>query len=178
MARKITMVVGQPCVGKSQIFRRLLEDKEFDFFTKPFAHHRTPEVAILGRYDEDPKQVQFPGTDRLSMSIAPTAREWIAEDPMGRNVLFEGDRLGNLKMADWCIAQGYDFLLVVIEVHEAVLAARRREERVQRDAFVKGQATKVANLVRALPNTLVEVRSNSWPDDARKTAEWLRKERF
>lgn len=172
------MVVGQPCVGKSQIFRRLLEDKDFDFFPKPFAHHRTPEVAILGRYDEDPKEVQFPGTDRLSMSIAPTVREWIAEDPMGRNVLFEGDRLGNLKMADWCIAQGYDFLLVVIAVNADILARRRAAERVQRDAFVKGQATKVANLVRTLPDSLIEVRPNNWPDDARETAEWLRRERF
>lgn len=176
MKRKITMVVGRPCVGKSAIVRKLLAKAPLDewvFIRQPFAHHSLPNFAILGRYDEDPTHTQFPGTDRLSMSVAPSVRQWI-DDPINtRNVLFEGDRLGNLKMATHLIDQGYDFRLVVIAVNDVVLKARRDRERTQPDRFLKAQATKVRNLVLALPDDLIEIRGNDSPADAEDTVNWL-----
>ena len=179
MKRKVTMVVGETCVGKSAIISTLMAQyKQFGwgFALKPFAHHYSERrrVTILGRYDEEH---QFPGTVRLSMSVQPLAQEWIERDPLQHNVLFEGDRLGNLKMAKHLIER-YDFMLVVVRTDPEVLAARRGAERTQPDTFVKGRATKIANIVAGLPpGSSVAFLENNAPQDVGNNAEWLWKTR-
>lgn len=176
--RKITMIIGEPCVGKSAIVRKFIQQPvrvSWIQFTQPFAHLLCKQLrtTVLGKYDEGQ---QFPGTDRLSMSVQPVVQRWF-DDPLHHHVLFEGDRLGNLSMAKYLIAHGYDFMLVVVRAHPHVLEGRRAAERHQPDAFVKGRATKVANIVAALPDSLVRVVDNNNPDDIYRAAHWLWQER-
>lgn len=177
--RKITMIVGEPCVGKSAIMQRFIKKPARVTWVqgvKPFAHLTCERLrtTVLGRYDEGQ---QFPGTDRLSMSIQPVVQQWIIQDPLHHHVLFEGDRLGNLSMAKFLMHHGFDFMLVVVRAHPHVLEDRRAAERDQPDAFVKGRATKVANIVAALPDGLVRVIDNNNPEDIYRAADWLWHER-
>lgn len=177
--RKITMIIGEPCVGKSAIVRKFIQQPTHVTWVqgiKPFAHLTCERLrtTVLGRYDEGQ---QFPGTDRLSMSIQPVAQKWIDQDPLRHHILFEGDRLGNLSMAKYLIAHGYDFMLVVVRSHPHMLEDRRGAERHQPDAFVKGRATKVANIIAALPDGLVRVIDNNVWQDCYDAAHWLWQER-
>lgn len=181
MTRKVTMIIGEPAVGKSAIMRLFLDTfKIKGFARKPFCHHfsERAHVTVLGRYDEDPNEVQFPGTDRLSMSVQPVAQQWILADPLRHSVLFEGDRLGNLKMAQWALDAGLDLVVLQIVTHPDVLAHRRATERHQREAFVRGRATKIANIVSALPAGVVVTRANNEPDDMSAIADWIWAERI
>lgn len=185
MSRKITMIIGEPCTGKSLIMLQFMDHTPdrgrpipWEMSLKPFAHHyyEREKLTVLGRYDEP--NTQFPGTDRLSMSVAPRVREWIDEDPLAHSVVFEGDRLGNLKMAEYLIAKGYDFMCLVIHTNPAILAERRARERVQRREFVTGQATKVRNIMNGLSLTgRVKVAENNTPSDKVDIANWLWAER-
>ena len=177
--RKVTMIIGEPCVGKSTIMRKFLQLPTTKWLTwsHPFWVHTCREhgVAVLGRYDDH--EHQFPGTDRLSMSIQPRVMDWLTYNPEWSAVLFEGDRLGNLKMARSLIDAGFDFKLVVVQTHPGVLADRREAERTQPDAFVKGRATKIANIVRGVPDHLSVVLDNNNPEDIYRASDWLWQER-
>lgn len=178
--RRITMVVGEPCVGKSSIVRRILDTSnvKWTLGIRPFRHHTCERLrfTIIGRYDE--ANHQFPGTDRLSMSVQPIVQRWIEDDPLRHDVLFEGDRLGNLKMATWAMERGFDFRMVVVTVSPDVLHARREAERVQPEPFVRGRATKIANMRAALPESVVFAISNDTPLDTLANAEWLVNTRY
>jgi P-loop Nucleotide Kinase3 len=92
----------------------------------------------------------FPGTDALSMSIAPAAREWIAAGPY-RLVLGEGARLASLS---FLLAArdggGYRVHLVHLDAPQAILEARRaRRGSSQAEAWARGRATAAANLAQA-----------------------------
>lgn len=177
--RKITMVIGEPCVGKSAIMRQFILQPnrvQWTQHNKPFAHLSCERLStvVLGRYDEGQ---QFPGTDRLSMSVQPVAQRWIDQYIRHYNILFEGDRLGNLKMARHLIDRGYDFLCVVIATNPLILDMRRGAERHQPEPFVKGRATKIANIVADLPPALVKWQNNDDLSDIKRIANWLWQER-
>jgi hypothetical protein len=68
-------------------------------------------------------------------------------------------------------------MLVVIAAHPHVLEDRRAAERTQPDAFVKGRATKVANIVAGVPDGLSVVLDNNNPEDIYRAPDWLWQER-
>ena len=92
--RKLIAVGGSPGTGKTTLFRKYMENKDFQplepakLITAMYNTER--DLYILGKYEEGEV---FAGTDRLSMAVQPAMQEWIASHNC--NVLFEGDRIFN-----------------------------------------------------------------------------------
>lgn len=160
MTRKaITVLIGEPCTGKSAIVRRLVAGWAFNEI-KWTPHYHSPNglTCVLGRDYEHAAQ-QFPGTDRLSMAVQPHALEFI-ENTHFRHYVIEGDRLGNRSFISALIMKGYRVRLLCTATDPKVLYARRRRERNQSQRFLKATKTKVDNIRREYPSILTAVPSN------------------
>jgi hypothetical protein len=153
-------VIGEPGVGKSTLVRRALAP-ELDHFGRDGARFAVwagyvdgASVAYLG----DPRHERFPGTDRLSMSVAPHVTDWLtAVVPLNRydTIVGEGDRLSTIGLFRHAASLG----LHVHVIHAtSTAAAERRKLRSdggpeQSPAWVAGRVTKVANLAAAVKAT-------------------------
>lgn len=159
--QKITMIIGEPCVGKSTLMRKVmgLGMWKYDGTTKYVpCHWQQPNRCILGRYDD--AEHKFPGTDRMSMACQPRVIEFIKRNP-GTTFLFEGDRLGNEKMVRALREiPGVDLLVIHVRVDDRVLAERRAAERQDQDEkFVRSRVTKIRNLRAAVKSMGVDIRN-------------------
>lgn len=158
--QKITMIIGEPCVGKSTLMRKImgLGMWKYDGTTKYVpCHWSQPNRCILGRYDEPDHK--FPGTDRMSMACQSRVIEFIKRNP-GVNFLFEGDRLGNEKMVRALKELGINLLVIHVRVDDRVLAERRAAERQdQNEKFVRSRVTKIRNLRAAIKSMGVVIRN-------------------
>lgn len=151
----IVYLIGEPGVGKSTVLADLATGAIPETRRTPFAHtawwvNETDYVVELGARRE-----AFSGTDALSMSVQPAVVAWLAETDC-ENVIAEGDRLGNLKFFGAVDALGWR--LTVILLAAPAEAARRRAARAQElgrdlqgDTWLRGRATKVANLEAGWP---------------------------
>lgn len=164
---RVVMIIGEPCVGKSLLVKELMKlTGPFEFSSVKYVpHHYSPSrgLIILGRYDEPHK---FPGTDRMSMASQPHVLKWLNQvSELGyKNVLFEGDRLGNASMIDAILACGWELQVIHLWLRPAYLNKRRAEQRPDQSAsFVRSRETKIRNLrnrllqARALYNTYEHV---------------------
>lgn len=173
--RRIGIVIGEPCVGKSAIMKAVLKGSgwTFDHYSRPYLpHHKhTSGVVVFGRYDED---VQFPGTDRMSMATQPHAIDFVNNTSMP--ILFEGDRLGTVSMIDACRRSGANEVMVfVVCTSPNILRRRRTAEREQSERFVQSRRTKINNIIAALPNANLTKIVNNKPEDVKINAMMLRK---
>jgi hypothetical protein len=177
MMKHVAAVIGRPGTGKSRLARELMRVAESRWQQRqlaPFLHghvavdaHRA--LTVLGLYDDDDREV-FPGTDRLSMAVAPVAVRWIREQD--GHVFFEGDRLGN--------GRTLRQVSVIPETVLRVWCLVAPEHELQRRYMVRGsaqsrrvleaRATKVANIC-VNPNFAVRLRENRTPDDLRRIAQ-------
>jgi hypothetical protein len=172
--KSVTMIVGEPCTGKSTIVRELVRDATFhDVKWTPHYVMRDGITCVIGKSYEDATQ-QFPGTDRLSQAVQPHALAFIASTVF-RHYVVEGARLGNGKFLAACLAAGYSVRLAKTYAHPRVLEARRKQERVQTERFLKATKTQVANLVASadvLLDRVVTIPCNT-TDDIRRAVGWI-----
>lgn len=171
---RATIIVGEPCTGKSTLMKAFLAEGNFRFLPGGgMARHedfRRREV-VFGNYDVEH---QFPGTDRLSMAVKPIAMEYAHDyGHKGWHVLFEGMRLGNGKVIDEMAGMGFDVRLGVTVVDGEELTARRALERDQPETFLKGAMTRVRNLVARYPGIVTLLRCDRESDTPRNLA-WMR----
>jgi hypothetical protein len=160
----VTLLIGEPCVGKSRIARAILARGEWEFRPVKYVSHHAGRVLLLGVYEDGQ---QFPGTDRLSMACQPHAVAFCkAAD---RPVVIEGDRLGNGSFIAALRLSGVPVRIGHVTCSPAILAARRAAERQQSDKFIRSRQTKVANL---LLHNDVTVLTNDTPDDIGFNAVW------
>jgi hypothetical protein len=148
---KITMIVGEPCVGKSLLVRELIRlDGPWVYFSPKFVpfHANADGHVILGRYDEPH---QFPGTDRMSMAAQPRVLDWlaVARTRGVKSVTFEGDRLGNISMLRHLKAMQFDLQVIHLWLRDEYLNKRRAAERNQSLTFLRSRRSKVNRLVFA-----------------------------
>lgn len=173
---RATIIVGEPCTGKSTIMKALLEAGDFHYRKdQGLPRHEDPldSTVVFGRYDEPH---QFPGTDRLSMGIKPIAMEHAHDyGHRGWHVVWEGARLGHGKTIDDMLRMGFDVRLGVTIVDGPELMARRALERNQPEKMLKAQGTAVRNLVERYAPIVTLLRCDKW-DDVTKHVRWIRGE--
>jgi broad-specificity NMP kinase len=146
--RKIIAVGGQPGTGKTTLFRKYMEGKNWQE-TSPAklvvaSYNTERDLYILGKYDEGET---FAGTDRLSMAVQPPLQEWIASHNC--NVLFEGDRVFNQSFLEFCMGlPNTDLLVVYLKAPKEILEQRYKDRGSdQSEQFLRGRETKYSNLL-------------------------------
>lgn len=154
----LVYLVGAPGVGKSTAVARALRDELRSAVRvdgAPFEAWRADLVAGSFYYLGNPTDPEFPGTDRLSMSVHPKALDWIASLDGPVLVFGEGDRLGSSKwlgeVADTGVA-----VTVIAALLDEPSRALRADERAKRtgvaqdESWAAGRSTKIENLLKDL----------------------------
>lgn len=146
--RKIIAVGGQPGTGKTTLFRKYMEDKQW-ISTEPAklvsaSYNAERDLYILGKYEEGEV---FAGTDRLSMAVQPPLQEWIKSHNC--NILFEGDRVFNQSFLEFCMGlPDTDLQIVYLKTPKEILEQRYKDRGSdQSEQFLRGRETKYSNLL-------------------------------
>jgi dephospho-CoA kinase len=160
MSKGIVIAIGGvPGSGKTTLMRRFLAllvelgpvtPQKFGLvrYLRARPENGTP-VNIFGVYGKKPIDT-FEGTDKLSMSVQPdavTAMEVCVTT--GETVIFEGDRLYNNKFLQAC-RQTADTYILELQVDGAEQTQRCKARGSNQDEkWLKGRATKIANIRKA-----------------------------
>ena len=146
--RKLIAVGGQPGTGKTTLFRKFMEGKDW-IDVAPVklvnaSYNIERDLYILGKYEEG--QV-FAGTDRLSMAVQPPLQDWIASHNC--NILFEGDRIFNQSFLEFAMGlPDTELQVVYLKVSKDILEQRYKDRGSdQSEQFLKGRETKYSNLL-------------------------------
>ncbi len=146
--RKLIAVGGSPGTGKTTLFRKYMENKDFQpiepakLVTAMYNTER--DLYILGKYEEGEV---FAGTDRLSMAVQPAMQEWIASHNC--NILFEGDRIFNQSFLEFAMGlPDTELHIVFLNAPKDVLQQRYQDRGSdQSEQFLRGRETKYSNLL-------------------------------
>lgn len=148
-----------------------------------FAHAR---VLLLGKWQHNHP---FPGPDRLSMAVQPVMMELLSHatgliDHLNAldadaglpnrvrplTVVADGDRLYNDKMFGW-VAERMTLKHLVLKAGPLTLQSRHKARAdTQKETFLKSRATKVQNMMKKWPATVL---TNGSPEDAERNLETL-----
>ena len=136
---------GQPAVGKTTLVKKFFTEyktwKSFKY-KKLYGHYNEElNLIILGKYS---KSEMFSGTDKLSMAVQPDFDEFLDLRDLDYNVLFEGDRLFNLKSLKKAKELTDLHVFIVESVHTKTRHIDRNDS--QTEKFIKGRVTKVNNI--------------------------------
>jgi hypothetical protein len=146
----LVYISGPPAAGKSTLMRVLTQNCQRVQRSQPFAHQILFNVTtgfVVGAEMGKPHP-RFPGTDTLSMSVAPRARQWVRERPFPL-ILAEGDRLANMGFLEGAASAGYAITLVHLTANPDVLDQRCQERgSTQSTSWRQGRMTKADNLVK------------------------------
>lgn len=146
--RKLIAVGGSPGTGKTTLFRKYMEGKNFQPIEPAKLvsanYDASRDLYVLGKYEEGEV---FAGTDRLSMACQPAIQEWIAGHNC--NVLFEGDRIFNQSFLEFAMnLPDTDLHIVYLKAPQDVLQQRYQDRGSdQSEQFLKGRETKYSNLL-------------------------------
>jgi broad-specificity NMP kinase len=145
--RKLIAVGGSPGTGKTALFRKFMEDKQW-IQVEPAKlisalYNENLDLYILGKYEEGET---FAGTDRLSMAVQPPIQEWIASHNC--NILFEGDRIFNQSFLEFAMGlPNTDLQVVVLTASKEILESRYKDRGSdQSEQFLKGRETKYSKI--------------------------------
>jgi guanylate kinase len=137
---------GQPAVGKTTLVKKFFTEyktwKSFKY-KKLYGHYNEElNLIILGKYS---KSEMFSGTDKLSMAVQPDFDKFLnLSTDLDYNVLFEGDRLFNLKSLKKAKELTDLHVFIVESVHTKTRHIDRNDS--QTEKFIKGRVTKVKNI--------------------------------
>lgn len=146
--RKIIAVGGQPGTGKTTLFRKFIDNYEWQKCEPKkllnALYCEEIDTYILGKYEDGET---FAGTDRLSMAVQPVAQEFVKDTK--HNILFEGDRIFNQSFLEFVMGlPNVDLQVVYLKVPEDVLKQRYQDRGSdQSEIFLKGRATKYNNIL-------------------------------
>tara|TARA_Y100000361_G_C11152044_1_gene341733 strand:+ start:66 stop:596 length:531 start_codon:yes stop_codon:yes gene_type:complete len=135
---------GIPAVGKSTIVKKFITDninwKTFKF-KKVYGHFTEKlNLMIVGKYVVGDV---FSGTDKLSMAVQPDFEDFL-EKYNKHNILFEGDRLFNIKT----LKKAKELINTKVYIIESKHTDDRHIQRNdnQSEKFIKGRITKIENV--------------------------------
>ena len=146
--RKLIAVGGSPGTGKTTLFRKFMEGKNFQPVEPAklvsAMYCAELDLYVLGKYEEGEV---FAGTDRLSMAVQPAVSEWIASHNC--NVLFEGDRIFNQSFLEFAMGlPNTDLQVVFLNAPKDILEQRYKDRGSdQSEQFLRGRETKYNNLL-------------------------------
>lgn len=153
--KKAVIIVGRPGTGKTTMVERLRSNLSSKYETwhtdepyLPQQHWKleTDIWTLLGKYDGEG---YAQGTDRLSMGVQPHFAKWVEEKDL--NLIFEGDRLANMRTIRTLLANKYKVLVVFLVAEEKTLKQRyKKRSSNQSEVFLKGRKTKIENLGKEL----------------------------
>lgn len=143
-------LIGEPGVGKTTTMRALLtrfqvaeaQKLQGQLWAEPLY-----DANFLVGYHLGKRRSIFSGTDALSMSVCPTAINWLeTTQPLPQWLLGEGSRLSTPKFLE-VLHRKTDFLLVLLQ---AANAETRRESRgsSQNATWIRGRVTQANNLLK------------------------------
>ena len=145
--RNVLALIGEPGTGKTTLFRKFIDQYVWEN-VEPVKlvssmYCKDTNTYILGKYEENEV---FAGTDRLSMAVQPQVIDFISNSDA--NILFEGDRLTNMKFFDFLIGlPETEVKIVILTVPQDVMNERYSERgSEQSDTFLKGRKTKINNI--------------------------------
>ena len=146
--RKLIAVGGQPGTGKTTLFRKFMEGKDW-IDVSPVklvnaSYNIERDLYILGKYEEG--QI-FAGTDRLSMAVQPPLQDWIASHNC--NILFEGDRIFNQSFLEFAMGlPDTELQVIYLKAPKDILEQRYKDRGSdQSEQFLRGRETKYSNLL-------------------------------
>lgn len=175
--RKLIAVGGSPGTGKTTLFRKFMEGKQW-IQCEPAKlvsamYNVEMDLYILGKYEDGEV---FAGTDRLSMAVQPSVQEWIKSNNC--NILFEGDRIFNQSFLEYAMAlPNTDFQVIYLKVPKPMLEQRYKDRGSdQSETFLKGRETKYSNILSnfELMPYITEF-NNTNLDEQQKVLEFLEK---
>lgn len=144
-------LIGEPGVGKSTAVSHLtshlpLTDAHTLDPAAPLLKGRTwPGGVVLGG-----AHPTFPGTDRLSMAVAPQASQWAATSNLPPIVIAEGQRLAIATFFAALQARTGDLTVIHLTATPDTTQQRRdRRGSPQNPQWVRGARTKASNAARA-----------------------------
>lgn len=146
--RKLIAVGGQPGTGKTTLFRKFMEGKDWiDIAPVKLvnaSYNLDRDLYILGKYEEGET---FAGTDRLSMAVQPEMQKWIQTHNC--NILFEGDRIFNQSFLEFAMGlPNTDLQVVYLKAPKEILEQRYKDRGSdQSEQFLRGRETKYSNLL-------------------------------
>jgi hypothetical protein len=146
--RKVIAISGEPGTGKTTLMWKFIDEYNWinvePLKSLPCLYNEELDLYILGKYE---KGEVFAGTDRYSMSIQPTATEFIKKTTS--NILFEGDRLTNGKFYDFLLSlPNTEVKFLVIQADRTTLNERyEKRGSNQSETFLKGRQTKISNIL-------------------------------
>jgi broad-specificity NMP kinase len=146
--RKLIAVGGVPGTGKTTLFRKFMEGKQFQPLEPAklvsAMYNTERDLYVLGKYEEGEV---FAGTDRLSMAVQPPLQEWIASHNC--NILFEGDRVFNQSFLEFCMGlPNTDLQVIYLKAPKELLEQRYKDRGSdQSEQFLRGRDTKYSNLL-------------------------------
>mgnify|MGYP003330226043 CR=1 FL=1 len=146
--RKIIAVGGQPGTGKTTLFRKYMEGKNW-IVGEPAklvsaSYNVERDLYILGKYEEGQT---FSGTDRMSMAVQPEAIKFLKTLPSNAVVLFEGDRLFTASFLEHC-NENYDTTMIYLKTNKEVRQERYKERGSNQDeTWLRGRESKISNIL-------------------------------
>lgn len=166
--RKILAVIGRPGVGKTTLFKKIIDEQKHWVAKEPVKlvptlYNEKFDCHILGKYEEGEI---FAGTDRMSMAVQPAAVDFISN--CTSNILFEGDRLTNSKFFDFLSSlPDTEFKIIVLTADEKLLTERYSDRGSdQSETFLKGRKSKISNIQTNMDFLFItETYSNNTLDD-------------
>lgn len=149
-------IIGGSGAGKSTLMAQLLEDWEVGPYsrltTRELFGHYLQRGDETGIYLGHLRPGAYPGTDALSLSVAPQALLWLESLPLlGIDWVFaEGTRLSHMGFLT-ALAAATDLTLIHLEVPDEVAAQRRldRGGKQLTDQFCRVVKTKASNVAEA-----------------------------
>lgn len=146
--RKLIAVGGSPGTGKTTLFRKYMEGKNFQPLEPAklvsAMYNQERDLYVLGKYETGEV---FAGTDRLSMAVQPPMQEWIASHNC--NILFEGDRIFNQSFLEFAMGlPDTELHIVFLNAPKDILEQRYKDRGSdQSEQFLRGRETKYSNLL-------------------------------
>lgn len=161
---KVLILGGVPASGKSSMMLEVIKRLGKKEKGVPFARNGVKgllfakqKILILGSYERE----DFPGTDTLAMNIQPKVvalLQAMKDDDI--SVCCEGDRLFNAGFIQSVKNMGVVYQIIILEVAAEIVSLRRNKRAKEQNAvWLKGRASKVANIQRD-PRFFIKTISN------------------